>query len=284
MDSGEKNKNSIPLVSFVVVTHNRPIELVQQRIIESISNQDYSNKELILVGESCEKLDALVKKIKEKQYDLKNFKWTNLSRPTGKMNYCIWGLVSRCRNIGIRLAEGEYISCQDDDNEIKPDFASSLLRCIVENNAEAAWCFRKVKMPDGTPFKGDYFPWIENAPHRERLVYQIWKDAGIFTPGSDVMKDQLCASNKTEIFSSVDANEWLVKADVFRQFPYRERFGFSDIYSYLSFDDLWNTEIRKASVHAVCSGKVGLIYYLGGMSTSVSDSKFSHIHKKCSKK
>jgi len=275
MDSEIGHTNSIPLVSFVVVTHNRPIELVQQRIIESIANQDYSNKELILVGESCEKLDVLVKKIHEKQYDLKNFKWTNLSRPTGKMNYCIWGLVSKCRNIGIRLAEGEYISCQDDDNEIEPDFASSLLTCIVENNAEAAYCFRKVKMPDGAPFKGDYFPWIENEPLRERLAYQIWKDAGIFTPGSDVMKDQLCAFNKTEIFSSVDANEWLVKADLFRRIPYREEFGFSDIYSYLSFDDLWNDDIRRAGIHAICSNKVGLIYYLGGASNS---SSYPHFH------
>ncbi|MCU0289885.1 MAG: hypothetical protein MUF15_26275, partial [Acidobacteria bacterium] len=103
-----KEQQNKPLISFVVVTHDKPIEIVHQRIIKSIGHQDYPNKELILVGEACEKLDELVKDILKEQYDLKKFRWINMPRPTGKENLFFWGMVARCRNKGIMLARGEY--------------------------------------------------------------------------------------------------------------------------------------------------------------------------------
>ena len=125
-------------------------------------------------------------------------------------------------------------------------------------------------MPDGSPFKGDFFPWLDhNDSRRRRIVYKIWKKAGVITPGSDIVKDNLFARNNSEIISTVDANEWLVKTDILRQFPYREKYTCTNIEKNIFIDDLWNADIRNASVKVSCSEKVSLIYYLGGASNTI---------------
>jgi glycosyltransferase involved in cell wall biosynthesis len=265
-------ENTIPLISFVVVTHNRKLELVHQRIIKSIAKQDHQRKELILIGESCEKFKEVVESIKC-NYTFESFKWTNIWRPEGKKEMYTQALQARARNRGISLSQGEYISCQDDDNELEPDFTSSLLDCIIRNNAEAAWCYCRAVMPDGSPFRGDFFPWVGKNPDplRRRILYRIWKNAGIINPGSDIVKDQLTAFYNTEIFSTVDANEWLVKADVFRQFPFREKYSCADIEHEMYLDQLWNIDIRRAAVKAVCNEKPSLIYHLGGLSNTLPE-------------
>jgi len=114
-----------PLISFVVVTHDRSIELVENRIIRSIATQDYQRLELVLVGEECQHLGDLVSRVQQSFPGLR-MRWTNVSRPQNGLSYP-WGLVARCRNLGVSLAQGEFISCQDDDNELESDFAVSLI-------------------------------------------------------------------------------------------------------------------------------------------------------------
>ena len=46
-----------PLVSYVVVTHDRAPQQVCDRIIASVANQTHTSKELILVGECCDHID-----------------------------------------------------------------------------------------------------------------------------------------------------------------------------------------------------------------------------------
>jgi hypothetical protein len=258
-----------PLVSFVVVTHDRSPELVQRRIIQSIADQDYPKKELILIGESAPNLELLADRIR-KHSSFEQFLWRNVPRPMEE-EMCIWALVARCRNIGISLAGGEFISCQDDDNELEPDFASSLLEAIIRAKADAAWCYRRAVMPDGSPFPGTFFPWVDNDPLRRRILYRIWKEAGIFRPGSPIIRDQLCARRNSERFSTVDPNEWLVRAELHRQIPYRERYSHLAISYHISFDDLWNIDIRNAGVRAVCTEKASLVYHLGGASNTIPD-------------
>ncbi|OGM12636.1 hypothetical protein A2V80_01680 [Candidatus Woesebacteria bacterium RBG_16_39_8b] len=260
-----------PLVSFVVVTHDRPFELVKKRIIKSIACQNYSNKELIIIGEDRPSVQQLADEV-QKKLKFEQVRWKNIPRSKKETEKCIWERVAVCRNAGISLAHGEFISCQDDDNELENDFTSSLLKIINSKTEDAAWSYRKAVMPDGSPFLGNFFPWVDNDPIRRRILYQIWKDARIFQPGSDIIRDQLCAKRNSEQFSTVDPNEWLVRASVFRQIPYRERYNYLAISYNITFDDLWNIDICNAGVNAVCSKKVGLIYYLGGLSNTIPDS------------
>src|SRR5438876_115778 len=53
----------VPLVSYIVVTHDRDPELVYSRIITSILQQSHPRKELILIGENCPNLAQLSAKL-----------------------------------------------------------------------------------------------------------------------------------------------------------------------------------------------------------------------------
>jgi hypothetical protein len=163
------------------------------------------------------------------------------------------------------MARGAFISCQDDDNELERDFSATMLDRLLSARAEAVWCYRRLVMPDGTPYPGTFFPWA--APGiAERLIYEMWRAAGVLTPGSDVVRDQLLALQNSETFSTVDANEWLATAKLYREFPFRERFGFHELMANNSFDDTWNRDIRVAGVRVECSERPSLIYHLGGTS------------------
>jgi hypothetical protein len=252
------------LVSFIVVTHDRSPELVASRTIASIAAQDHGRCELVLMGEQCAHLAALAACICER-FPALHCRATNLARPASGFASPA-ERVARCRNAGVALAEGDFISCQDDDNALSPAFASTLLTTLLTTGADAAWCHRRMIMPDGSPYPGTFFPWAMPGTLRERLIYDIWRSAGVLAPGSDVVKDQLLAANYSEVFSTVDANEWLAKPEVYRRYPFREQLGFQDLMAHASFDDIWNRDLRAAGVHAVCAEFVGLSYHLGGMS------------------
>jgi Glycosyl transferase family 2 len=253
-----------PAVSFVVVTHDRPAELVRSRIIASILGQRYGHKELILVGESCSQLDDIARGL-DRAPELRRFVAVNLDRPAND-DLCVWALVARARNAGIALCEGTFISCQDDDNELVPEFTGEMLRVIREEGAAAAWCWRSVIEPDGGRFGGGYFPWITDDEHRRGILYRIWSDAGILVPGSDVVRDHLWARRGGEHFATVDPNEWMAHSDVYRLVPFRERYSHREITYHVTFDDIWNEEFCRSGLPAACWRSPGLIYHLGGAS------------------
>jgi len=251
-----------PLVSYVVVTHERPPHLVRGRIINTILQQEYPRKELILVGEECPNLNDIGEGLAV-QSELERFLSINLERPR-ESELCVWALVARARNVGIRAAQGEYICCQDDDNELIPEFTKEMLETIRRNNALAAWCWRRVLEPNGQPFSGDYFPWIQGDELRRRILYKIWSEAGVIQRNSCVIRDTLWAVRGSERFSTVDPNEWLVHKDVYRLVPYRECYTHNEIAYHVTFDDIWDEDFTRSGLPAACWQKPGLVYYLGG--------------------
>ncbi len=52
--------------------------------------------------------------------------------------------VGRKRNELLRMASGQYLAFVDDDDEIAPDYLSSILRCISENPGVDVICFQQV--------------------------------------------------------------------------------------------------------------------------------------------
>lgn len=253
------------LVSYVVVTHNRAPERVRNRVIESIKKQTHSRKELILVGEQCSCLDEIVGGLNDLP-EFEHFEYFNLERPQEAL--CIWALVARARNSGIAHTRGEYICCQDDDNELVPEFTTEMIKLMEKHQAKAAWCWRKAIEEDGSLFSGNYFPWISDDEERRSILYDIWVNAGILEPGSAVIKDNLWAARGAERFSTVDPNEWLVHKDVYRLVPYRERYTHNEICYHITFDDIWDEEFSRSGLPVVCWQYPGLVYYLGGASNS----------------
>lgn len=98
----EANKGIIPLVSVIIPTYNRINTL--PRSIGSVLNQTYENLELIVVDDgSTDGTEEYVKGLQD-----------------GRIRY-VKGDGNRgpaaARNMGVRLAQGEYVAFQDSDDE-----------------------------------------------------------------------------------------------------------------------------------------------------------------------
>src|SRR4030065_1331111 len=111
--------NKIPLVSFVIPTHNRANVL--RDCLESVVNQTYKNIEVVVVNDNS--TDNTLKILEEYQNKHDFFRFFNND---GKG-------VSAARNLGSRMAKGDYIAFMDDDDicelfrieeQMKPIFES----------------------------------------------------------------------------------------------------------------------------------------------------------------
>ena len=104
-----KANNSLPLVSVIIPTYNRPHTI--ERAIKSVLNQTYQNIELIVIDDNAKNKQARIEtsKILQKYPSIKYIKNTkNLGG-------------ARTRNVGIENAKGKYIAFLDDDDEFLPE-------------------------------------------------------------------------------------------------------------------------------------------------------------------
>lgn len=97
--------NKVPdLVSVIIPTYNRPHFL--KRAIESVLNQSYKKIEIIVVDNCSEnRVEHLVSDFHDSRLV---YHFNNKKGP------------SAARNLGIKVASGEYISFLDDDDEYTP--------------------------------------------------------------------------------------------------------------------------------------------------------------------
>ena len=116
--------NNNPLISVVVPIYN--VEKYLRRCVESIRCQTYSNLEIILVDDgspdSCGKICDAYRNT------------DNRIKVIHKKN----GGLSDARNVGIKIAQGEYITCIDSDDFISPFFIDNLWTAIQESKCEIA--------------------------------------------------------------------------------------------------------------------------------------------------
>lgn len=105
-----------PLVSIIIRTVDRPDMLVEA--IESISNQEYSNIEIIVVNDGGADLTECIS-----------------SAPSKVSLYQLQSSVGRCHaaNIGLAKSNGKYIGFLDDDDILYPNHVQSLASALEEN-------------------------------------------------------------------------------------------------------------------------------------------------------
>lgn len=112
--SNRKKRKKLPKCSIVITTCN--FEDYVGECIDSALAQNYDSFEVIVVDDcSTDKTWDIVKSYGQK-IRRKRFK-----QPGGKIH----GIV-RSRNEGVKLAKGQFVTCLDGDDKIRPDFLSKL--------------------------------------------------------------------------------------------------------------------------------------------------------------
>lgn len=115
----ESMKETSPLVSGVITTYKRDVEVVE-KAVKSIINQDYDNIELLVVNDDPSDVTLVnaIRKMLEKYSALRHIEYIVVEKNGG---------ACKARNIGASKAHGEYISFLDDDDE----WLENKISCMV---------------------------------------------------------------------------------------------------------------------------------------------------------
>lgn len=99
-----------------------------ERCFNSLKNQTLSDFEVIAVDNGSTDNS---KEIAEK-YSKSDKRFISISHNSGS--------AGECRNVGISMAKGEFISFIDADDWVEREFLKKLYDCAIENNADIAVC------------------------------------------------------------------------------------------------------------------------------------------------
>ena len=112
-------------VSVIIPAYNRGNLIIKS--IKSVLNQTFKNLEVIVIDDgSSDNTEHLVNKITDKR-----LKYVKLSSNKGSSN---------ARNIGIKNANGQFISFQDSDDIFYPNKIEKQLKNIINRNSILDFC------------------------------------------------------------------------------------------------------------------------------------------------
>ena len=130
-----------------IATYNRG-ELLLERSLKSILNQDYSNLQIVVVGDCCtddtaERMAALA----DQRVEFINLPERGRYPDEPRLRWMVAGTVAV--NHALSLARGEFITHLDDDDEQPRDRIRKLVAFIREKRADIVWHpFKYERIPD----------------------------------------------------------------------------------------------------------------------------------------
>lgn len=116
--------NSLKLVSIIIRTSNRPDVL--QTALNSVRKQFYPNIEVIVVEDGKNIAEEMIKQ----NYSDLNIKYLATGNKVGR---------SCAGNIGLSMANGQYINFLDDDDELFPWHIETLISVLDDRMEKAAY-------------------------------------------------------------------------------------------------------------------------------------------------
>ena len=110
----------MPRFSIIIPTYNRK-ELLKERALKSLLNQTYKDFEVIVINDGGEDVSDVIEEYKDKGLDIKYISYKGNKGP------------SYARNREVEIAQGEWISFLDDDNEYFPTALETFDHYTTEN-------------------------------------------------------------------------------------------------------------------------------------------------------
>ena len=123
----------MPTVSIILATYNRRHLL--GRSVKSVLNQTYQDYELIIVDDgSTDDTEKVVQ-----NFNSEKIKYIKHPKNKG---------IPAARNTGIRLAEGDYIAFQDDDDEWMPEKLERQINAYINESPEVGVVYTQYNLID----------------------------------------------------------------------------------------------------------------------------------------
>lgn len=185
------------VVSIIIPVYN--LEKYIDYCLESITNQDYSSLEIIVIDDgSKDKSRAIIEQWQEKDSRIKLISQDNAG-------------VSAARNRGIEAATGEFIMFVDGDDWINKDCTSVLLQNIRNDDSDLVKCaFTFIDPINNISRK-------RNVPNKE-------------CPGKDAFKEFLCGYGWTSsVWGSIYSSDFIKRSGLL--FDCNEKIGEDGIFT-----------------------------------------------------
>jgi glycosyltransferase involved in cell wall biosynthesis len=126
-----------PLVTVIVATYNRS-RLLTKRCIPSILGQTYDNLEVLVVGDRCtDDTEELVSQIKDPRLKFYNLPERGPYPSDPLRRWMVAGIAPQ--NKALSLAQGDFITHLDDDDEYMPDRLEKLVTFAIDNQCDFVW-------------------------------------------------------------------------------------------------------------------------------------------------
>ena len=247
-----------------VITPGRERTSKLSACISSVINQTYPLKEHLILSDNCEQF-FIEAKIHAKESAVIKPIFVNTQPDT---HWYKPARAAHVRNIGIQIANGEYVAFLDDDNTWEIGHLSCLMDSIIlTQGAEASFSWRKLWDEKGTPYTAPLHPWTDSDDAAR--TWQELKDMGVYTTETNTMRD-ICSWVDNEVLCTVDTSEWLISTTIARKFPFKTSYTKNEIELKMGEDTFFGNNLLKAGVLIAQSKVFSLNYFLGGFSTSPS--------------
>jgi glycosyltransferase involved in cell wall biosynthesis len=166
------------------------------------------------------------------------------------------------RNRAVSTAGDTWIAFLDDDNRWEASHLRSLWAAVVDIGADLAHSQRKIYEADGSPFLRAEFPWGRDELTR-RAVYAYCLVAGIMSPGSNVLRDQMGMR-----FTWIDLGEWLFPPGFLQANPFGTTYDAWDWYNISVEDRDLPRAVFNSGMRVAATGQPTLHYFMGGYTNS----------------
>lgn len=130
-------EKDLPLVSICIATYNRA-RLLRERSLRSCLEQTYPNIEIIVVGDACsDETPEVVAEIGDPRIRFENLAQRGSYPDDPRLRWMVAGTATL--NHALSVAQGDFITHLDDDDEHAPERIETLLTFIRKTRADLVY-------------------------------------------------------------------------------------------------------------------------------------------------
>lgn len=213
---GNRDVSYRPFLSVVIITRDRANLLSDA--VRSTLNQTYENFELLIINDgSTDNTINIIKSFNDARIRLYS---TDSSG------------IPKSRNLGVRMAKGDYVVIMDDDDLMLPNRLQEQIDCLT---------------PDSS---GSYGGWIDQNSEKEHEYF----------PGAPHGYSEILFGGKVMLHPAS-----MIKREVLLEFPYDENYSFGTDY-------VMNLEIARAGYRFSHTGTYILLRRFHGGNVTITNS------------